>query len=482
MLARSRQLLRRSTREHAPALLLAALLLLGVSASALAWTGGLIQRAGTAGCISEDGSGPCADGHGLVSPESLAVSPDGKTVYVATASSGSIGAVARLDRNPSTGALTQAAGMAGCISEDGSGPCADGHGLIGGGSLTVSPDGRNVYAAFPNRGIVVRLNRNTTTGALTQPAGKSGCISELGLGGRCADGHGLKRASSVAVSPDGEGVYVAADSSGGGRPGGSVARLHRDPTTGALSQPVGKAGCISELGSGGMCADGRALDSPVSVAVSPDGKNVYAGARDSSAVANLNRNPSTGAITQSVGKAGCVSSQGSGRCAEAHALGSPMSIAVSADGKNVYAGGLSAVARLKRNPTTGALTQSAGTAGCISEFGSPDYCADGHALADIWSVVVSPDGDSIYTASVGIEYPGYPPTGHGIAHLRRDATTGAMSQAAGTAGCVSEDGSGPCSDGHGLIAPIAVTVSPDGKNVYAASIGSDAVAVFKRAP
>ncbi len=98
--------------------------------------------------------------------------------------------MARLNRNPTTGALTQPAGTAGCISEDGSGTCADGHGLIGGGSVAVSPDGKSVYVASPVRGIVVRLNRNTTTGALSQPAGTAGCISEDGLGGPCATAMG----------------------------------------------------------------------------------------------------------------------------------------------------------------------------------------------------------------------------------------------------------------------------------------------------
>ena len=55
---------------------------------------------------------------------------------------------------------------------------------------------------------VARLNRNTTTGAITQPAGAAGCISETGAG-PCADGHGLDFADSVAVSPDGKSVYVA---------------------------------------------------------------------------------------------------------------------------------------------------------------------------------------------------------------------------------------------------------------------------------
>jgi DNA-binding beta-propeller fold protein YncE len=69
-----------------------------------------------------------------------------------------------------------------------------------------------------------------------------------------------------------------------------------------------------------------------------------------------------------------------------------------------------------------------------------------------------------------------------VARFTRNTTTGAISQPAGTAGCVSETGAGPCADGHGLSGPFGVAVSPDGKSVYAASIQSDAVARFNRVP
>ncbi len=97
-------------------------------------------------------------------------------------------------------------------------------------------------------------------------------------------------------------------------------------------------------------------------------------------------------------------------------------------------------------------------------------------------MAVSPDGKSVYVASQGYAPQGYPPSGHGVARLTRNPTTGAITQPAGTAGCVSEDGSGPCADGHALNRPYSVAVSPDGKSVYVASIGSSAVVRFKRAP
>jgi DNA-binding beta-propeller fold protein YncE len=131
-------------------------------------------------------------------------------------------AVARLERNTTTGALTQAAGTAGCISETGAGPCVNGHGLGGTNFVAVSPDGESVYAASNTSDAVARLDRNTATGALTQAAGTAGCISETGAGS-CADGHGLDAARSVAVSPDGSSVYLTSQASN------AVVRFNRAP-------------------------------------------------------------------------------------------------------------------------------------------------------------------------------------------------------------------------------------------------------------
>ena len=286
----SRRSLKRLARRQVVALSLAGLVLLLVTAAALAVTGDLTQPAGTAGCVSETGAGTCADGHGLDGAYSVAVSPDGKSVYVASNLSD---AVVRLTRNTTTGAIAQPAGTAGCVSETGAGTCADGHGLDGASSVAVSADGKSVYVASYDSDAVARLNRNTTTGAITQPAGSAGCVSETGAG-PCANGHALDGPRSVAVSADGKSVYVASYDSN------AVARLNRNTTTGAIAQPAGTAGCLSETGAG-PCADGHALRFPLSVAVSADGKSVYVASPGSKAVARLNRNTTTGAITQPAG-------------------------------------------------------------------------------------------------------------------------------------------------------------------------------------
>jgi DNA-binding beta-propeller fold protein YncE len=452
---------KRRARRQVLALVLATSALLIVTAGALAVTGDLTQPAGTAGCVSEDGSGPCADGHALKFAGSVAVSPDGKSVYV-----GSAFGIARFNRNPTTGAITQPSGTAGCVSETGAGPCADGHGLGNTQAVAVSPDGKSVYVTSGTSNAVARFNRNTTTGAITQPAGAAGCISEDGSG-PCADGHGLFFPIGVTVSPDGKSVYVASHFSN------AVARFERNATTGAITQPPGTAGCVSEEGTD-SCANGHGLDGASTVAVAPDGKSVYAASSVSDAVVRFNRSTPTGFIGQPAREAGCVSESGAGPCADGHALDGAFSVAVAPGGKSVYAASLQsdAVDRFNRSTTTGAIRQPSGTAGCVSGTGAGG-CADGHALTSAGWVAVSPDGKNVYTASRSSD---------AVDRFNRNPTTGAITQPSGSAGCVSETGAGLCANGHALEVPEGVAVSPDGKSVYAASVGSDAVARFNRAP
>jgi DNA-binding beta-propeller fold protein YncE len=455
-------------RRQAALLSLAGVTLLLAAAAALAATGDLSQPARPNGCVSETGSGgDCTDGHLLSGAHGVAVSPDGKSVYVAIFQSN--GGVSILNRDTTTGAITQPAGTAGCVSETGAGPCADGHGLKLTNEVAVSPDGKNLYVASTGSDAVARLNRDTTTGAISQPAGTAGCVSETGAG-TCANGHGLDFPLGVAVSPDGKSVYVASAGTS------AVARFNRNTTTGAITQPAGALGCVSDTG-GGSCANGHGLTGARSVAVSPDGKSVYVASSDGF-VARLNRNTTTGAITQPAGTTGCVSENGGGTCANGHGLNTPLGVAVSPDGKSVYVGSADsdAVARFNRNATTGAITQPAGTAGCVSNMGA-GLCAAGHGLDGADQVAVSADGKNVYVTSNG----GSADQGGAVARLDRNTTTGAITQPSGHTGCRSVDGSGNCARGRGLQGAIGVAVSPDGKSVY---VGSDAGAVahFIRAP
>ena len=67
----------------------------------------------------------------------------------------------------------------------------------------------------------------------------------------------------------------------------------------------------------------------------------------------------------------------------------------------------------------------------------------------------------------------------GVRAAEAGATTGALTQKPGVAGCWSA--AGLCSPGTGLAGARSVTVSPDGRSAYAASQGGSAVSVFDRA-
>jgi DNA-binding beta-propeller fold protein YncE len=230
------------------------------------------------------------------------------------------------------------------------------------------------------------------TGELTQKAGVAGCISEDGSGGNCADGTGLGVAIAVAVSPDGAHVYVASFSSS------AVVAFDRDLVTGALTQ----SSCVSEAPIAG-CADGKALSGAISVAVSPDGAQVYVASWTSSAVAVFDRNPGTGVLTQKTDPAGCINDGGSLGCTTGHDMVQPFDVTVSPDGLSAYLGAFnsSAIIVLDRNSATGALTQRVGPTGCISDNGSGGACLDGTALGSAAAVVVSPGSGNVYGTAFG---------------------------------------------------------------------------------
>jgi DNA-binding beta-propeller fold protein YncE len=428
-----------------------------------------VQLSGAKGCLVDRSaaSGGCALARALKGPATLlgsravALSPDGKSLYVASSGSD---AIAIFKRDPETGTLTQGRGAAGCIAAKGAEGCTSAVGLDGPNSVAVSPDGRNVYATSLGSEAVTVFHRDRSSGALSQSRDGSGCIATLPLPG-CAGGRALGGPDVIVASPDGRNVYV------GSFFGNAIAVFDRDPSSGDLTQPAGSSGCIAATSTGG-CATGLALEAIEGMAISGDGRSLYAGAAVSQAVDTFARNPTTGALTQAGGGGGCIVSTALAGCTTGAQLDGADAVAVSPNGKDVYATSLfsKSVTSFSRSTASGLLTQKPGPSGCLV-FMRSTGCSFGRALDAPEGLAISPDGTNLYAASF---VPG------AIAVLNRSKRSGAVAQKPNGAGCVALPAVPECPTARAMSGLSSLVLSPDGRFLYAAAAKSDAIAVFRR--
>lgn len=353
-------------------------------------TGALTQPRGSGGCIATKGASGCATAIGLDGPNSVAVSADGRNVY---ATSRGANSVTVFHRNRATGALTQLRPSAGCVSGLPLPGCTGGRALVGPDVVVVSPDGANVYVGSFFGNEVAVFDRDPVTGALTQPADATGCLAETSAGG-CTVAIALKAPEGMAVSPDGANVYVATALSN------AVVVLARNSSTGALTQATDGSGCIVQ-GSLSGCTGGVQLAGANALAVSPDGDDVYVVSLLSDSVTSFSRSNS-GAVAQKPGTAGCLLFLRAAGCSFGRALSQPEGIAVSPGGANVYvaAFGSGAIDVLDRGPSSGAVAQKPGQAGCLAPTSLPG-CTPAHALGGVSSLALSPDGRYLYATASG---------------------------------------------------------------------------------
>jgi 6-phosphogluconolactonase (cycloisomerase 2 family) len=444
-------------------------LALGVARAAAAQpVGALAQLPRPDACTQLGGDGiNCRDGIGLNGANDVALSPDGKSVYVAALFSDTVAVFAR---DKPSGALTQLAAPNGCVANDGDGvTCQDAVGLSGPTAVTVSPDNAHVYVASYGGGLTV-FNRNPMTGALTQLAAPDGCITQFGGGtSGCTDAYGPFTPTSLLVSPDGKFVYTLARNSN------SIGVFARDKATGKLTQLPAPEGCLSLAGDGVTCKSVIALDDPRGLAMSRNGKSLYVAAGDSDAIAIFRRNKTTGVLTQPDAPNGCIANDGDGvTCTAAIGLDTPTAVLVGKNNRHVYAVSYTSdsLTIFERNQTSGALTQLPAPHGCLAESGDGITCTDAVALNGGSNLTQSNNGRHLYVTSI---------VSGGVAAFRRDKTSGEIEQLYYPNACTIAGGDNVmCRPGLAVSNARAVAVSNNGKHVYLASYGDDAVAAFTR--
>lgn len=340
-------------------------------------------------------------------PHAVAVAPDGKHAYVACARATGV-----LARDVATGALGPSA-----LVEHSSIP---GDALAAGNfagrqvRVTVSPDGAHVYELRPGVAVdtLEAFARDPVTGALTSIQ----TLDDASLGLFSA----LASSNGIALSPDGEHVYVSAESTGE-----TLVVFDRDSATGLLTLVETDAPAAPMVGRG--------------VVVSPDGSHVYALGRNVSVgrIAAFDRDPVTGQLTP-----GPILD-------DVTPLDEMGGLAISGDGASVYAGGDvgAAVVVLARDAVTGALA-------VVDEIDEPE------GLAMLRRIVVDPADTSVFTAGRSADG-----STSVLNAFRRDASSGVLTFT---------DASAPGS------LPFDLTASADGQNLYLVDFADDTVSVFAR--
>jgi DNA-binding beta-propeller fold protein YncE len=197
----------------------------------------------------------CYDGpaHGNDGARAMAVSPDGKTVFVTGPSAGN-----GTGLDYATEAINAQTGASLWVRR---------YNGLGGGddqpiALAVAPDGSSVFVTGTSLGSgtgddFATQSLNAKTGAVQWVRRDNGA------------GNGDDYAAGVAVSPDGSRVYVTGDSYGGAATGADYTTIAYTAATGATDWKRRYAGAGS--------------DTPAGIAVAPDGSKVFVTGSSSSA-------------------------------------------------------------------------------------------------------------------------------------------------------------------------------------------------------
>jgi sugar lactone lactonase YvrE len=291
--------------------------------------------------------------------------------------------------------------FAGCIANRGAWGCKDpAHDSLAAASgVAVSPDGANVYVTASFNFEQPSIGGNSVTTFARAPGGalrQEGCLANPSPDAGSAACETVPQASlhgagQVIVSPDGRNVYALSRGGVAGLPS-AITELTRLPD-GRLA-PLGCIAADTSTGCAEFPHHGTEERTTIqSLAISPDGADVYAVAAESSSANGAGptsisqfARAADGTLTE----VGCIAVHGAGGCAPAPESWTFGAIAVSPDGADLYSLGYESVEQLAIG-AGGALS----VRGCIARESS--YCTrSGTGLVFPSRIAVAPDGATVY--------------------------------------------------------------------------------------
>jgi DNA-binding beta-propeller fold protein YncE len=405
-------------------------------------------------CIARFATGPCTavPNEVLEGGRDVAVSPDGKYVYVADGVDSVIG----FTRSGADGSVD----FAGCVDTGGNPSCTHlgANTLLAPRALAFSPDGSSLYVAAETSDAIVRLTVGSG-GAL----GFASCVEDDDLfnSGCSQTASSLDGPTRVAVSPDGASVYA----------------VDNEWALNHFSAGLALQGCYREVPVTGCATQAEPLEGARGLGVSPDGKYVYVTSVGRDAIVWFSRG--VGGI---LAAAGCIddgddATAFSDACTEVPTVDFNFleHITFSPNGTSAYVTdetGLGVVYHFSRSELTGALTLQ----DCLADDLNVDApgCTEldettGTGLSSVTDAVVSPDAADLYTvafqdsalSTFGLASPGGAMTF--IRCLRANEFQGCTGFGSSV-----------------LDSPQGVAISPDGHDLYVSNNGTPALLHFER--